>query len=64
MPVLPQSGACARPDGLCEVVVKGVRVDNWVFGVSSVSERGYESPVAAALPGGAFQPYVEPPAKP
>ncbi|MBA3577441.1 MAG: M28 family peptidase [Sphingomonas sp.] len=58
MPVLPQSGACARPDGLCEVVVKGVRVDNWVFGVSSVSEGGYESPVAAALPGGAFEPWV------
>lgn len=41
-----------------------VRVDDWVFGVSSVSKDGFESPVASAVPGGAFKPYVAPPPKP
>ena len=41
--------------------LKGIRVDDWVFGVSSVSKDGFESPVAAAVPGGAFKPYVAPP---
>ncbi len=39
-----------------------IRVDDWVFGVSSVSKDGFESPVASAVPGGAFRPYVAPPA--
>jgi hypothetical protein len=42
-------------------VIKGVRVDDFVFGVSSVSADGYESPVASAVPGGAFRPYTPPP---
>ena len=42
-------------------VLKGVRVDDWVFGVSSVSKDGFESPVASAVPGGAFRPYVSAP---
>lgn len=41
-------------------VLKGIRVDDWVFGVSSVSANGFESPVAAAVPGGAFKPYAPP----
>ena len=41
-------------------VLKGIRVDDWVFGVSSVSKDGYESPVASAVPGGAFKPWVKP----
>ena len=41
-------------------LLKGIRVDDWVFGVSSVSADGYESPVASAVPGGAFKPYVAP----
>ncbi len=44
----------------CVSVLKGIRVDDWVFGVSSVSADGYESPVASAVPGGAFKPYVAP----
>ena len=40
--------------------LKGIRVDDWVFGVSSVSEDGFESPVASAVPGGAFKPYIAP----
>ena len=43
------------------VVLKGIRVDDWVFGVSSVSKDGFESPVASAVPGGAFKPWVAPP---
>ena len=46
--------------GDCEAVLKGIRVDDWVFGVSSVSKDGFESPVASAVPGGAFKPYVKP----
>ncbi|MDB5720874.1 MAG: family metallo-hydrolase [Alphaproteobacteria bacterium] len=42
-------------------VLKGVRVDDFVFGVSSVSADGFESPVASAVPGGAFRPYAPPP---
>ena len=44
----------------CVSILKGIRVDDWVFGVSSVSADGYESPVASAVPGGAFRPYVAP----
>jgi hypothetical protein len=44
-------------------VLKGIRVDDWVFGVSAVSQDGYESPVASAVPGGAFRPYMAPPAQ-
>jgi hypothetical protein len=39
-----------------------VRVDDWVFGVSSVAADGSESPVASAVPGGGFHPYTAPPA--
>jgi Zn-dependent M28 family amino/carboxypeptidase len=45
----------------CVKVLKSVRVDDFVFGVSSVSKDGYESPVASAVPGGAFRPYAPPP---
>jgi Zn-dependent M28 family amino/carboxypeptidase len=55
---LPGS-ACAAG---CKIVLPHVRVDDWVFGVSSVSKDGFESPVASAVPGGAFKPYVAPPA--
>ncbi|BBC73118.1 peptidase M28 [Altererythrobacter sp. B11] len=36
----------------------GVRGDDWLFGVSSVSAEGAESPVASAVPGGGFSPLV------
>jgi hypothetical protein len=44
-------------------VLPHIRVDDWVFGVSSVSKDGFESPVASAVPGGAFRPYIAPPKK-
>jgi hypothetical protein len=47
--------ACSAP---IETTLAHVRVDDWVFGVSSVSKDGFESPVASAVPGGAFKPYV------
>jgi len=47
----------------CTITLSHVRVDDWVFGVSSVSKDGFESPVASAVPGGAFKPYVAPPPK-
>jgi len=48
---------------VCKIVLPHIRVDDWMFGVSSVKD-GFESPVASAVPGGAFKPYVAPPAKP
>jgi len=50
--------------GVHKTGLKGVRVDDWVFGVSSVSADGYESPVASAVPGGAFRAYTPPPPPP
>jgi hypothetical protein len=41
-------------------VIPGIRVDDYVFGVSSARTE-YESPVASAVPGGAFAPYTPPP---
>ena len=46
----------------CGYVLEHIRVDDFVFGVASVSRDGWIGPVAAALPGGAFRPYSEPPA--
>ncbi len=45
-------------------VLKGIRVDDWMFGVSAVSQDGYESPVVSAVPGGAVRPYTAPPSQP
>ena len=50
----------SRNSVTCRVVLPHIRVDDWVFGVSSVSKAGFESPVASAVPGGAFKPYVAP----
>ena len=64
-----QSTACSRSDAVqhgrddglkCNAILPHIRVDDWVFGVSSVSKDGFESPVASAVPGGAFKPYVAP----
>ena len=48
----------------CKITLPHIRVDDWVFGVSAVSKDGFESPVASAVPGGAFKPYVQPAKKP
>ena len=49
------------PGSASSHVLPHIRVDDWVFGVSSVAADGSESPVASAVPGGAFVPYVPPP---
>jgi hypothetical protein len=48
--------------GESSAVLEGVRVDDYIFGVSAVSADGHESPVASAVPGGAFRPWTPPPA--
>jgi len=59
----PPSGANAPARAAAHgVTLPGIRVDDWVFGVSSVSADGFESPVASAVPGGAFRPWMPPPA--
>jgi hypothetical protein len=60
----PQCEAAMRQVGMRKVVLPHIRVDDWVFGVSSVGANGFESAVASAVPGGAFKPYVPPPPKP
>ena len=55
----PGTGCTAR-DGLIHVRLPHIRIDDWVFGVSSVSKDGFESPVASAVPGGGFKPFVAP----
>ena len=55
--------AVSVPGNVTKHVLPHVRVDDWVFGVSSVGANGFESPVASAVPGGAFKPYVAPPEK-
>jgi hypothetical protein len=52
----------AVTEARCNHVLPAIRVDDWVFGVSSVAADGSESPVASAVPGGAFRPYTPPPA--
>jgi hypothetical protein len=54
-------GTIITPPCVDARVLPHIRVDDWVFGVSSVSKDGFESPVASAVPGGAFKPYVAPP---
>ncbi|VWX51645.1 M20/M25/M40 family metallo-hydrolase [Novosphingobium sp. 9U] len=39
-----------------KVSLTGVRGDDWLFGVSAVADGGAQSPIAAAVPGGAFVP--------
>lgn len=56
--------AASRCTAECKIVLPHIRVDDWVFGVASVSKEGFESPVASAVPGGAFHPYIAPPKKP
>ncbi|MGI8932364.1 MAG: M20/M25/M40 family metallo-hydrolase [Sphingomicrobium sp.] len=52
--------AIPLPPGPCQAVLKGIRVDDWVFGVAAIGMNGFESPVASAVPGGAFKPWVAP----
>lgn len=59
----PGSGPLSCTPELCTLVLKGVRVDDWVFGVAATDRLGWESPVVSAVPGGDFRPYVRPETK-
>jgi Zn-dependent M28 family amino/carboxypeptidase len=67
LPFIAPLHDCATADCAAErmrersTTLPHVRVDDWVFGVSSVAADGSESPVASAVPGGAFRPYTPPP---
>jgi hypothetical protein len=53
--------SCERGD--CpswSLIIPHTRVDDWIFGVAAVGDGGFESPVASAVPGGAFHPYISP----
>jgi Zn-dependent M28 family amino/carboxypeptidase len=58
------AGAMVQKNSDTQVTLGTIRVDDWVFGVSSVGANGFESPVASAVPGGAFKPYIPPPPPP
>lgn len=45
----------AETDGT-HLRLEGVRGDDWFFGVSAVAADGAESPIASAVPGGAYAP--------
>lgn len=49
-------GDAIGDNGQLSVTLQGVRVDDLVFGVSALSVDDIESPVASAVPGGAFLP--------
>ncbi len=59
-PANPATGGRSG-EALHQLVLPGIRVDDWVFGVSSLAADGSESPVASAVPGGAFRPWTPPP---
>ena len=51
------SGAVALPAGdPISIVLSPDRGDDWMFGVSAIGANGIASPVASAVPGGAFAP--------
>lgn len=41
------------------VKLDGFRGDDWILGVSAIAASGAESPIAAAVPGGAFEPLAQ-----
>jgi hypothetical protein len=47
-------------DEMIRVTMPGVRIDDWVFGISSVAADGSESAIASAVPGGAYAPLPRP----
>ncbi|MFN3423482.1 MAG: M28 family peptidase [Novosphingobium meiothermophilum] len=46
--------------GGTSVSLRGVRADDWLFGVGAIAADGSESPVASAVPGGQFGPLTRP----
>ena len=50
----PQWSNSRSANGATTLLLKDVNIDDWFFGVSSVSADGYESPVEFPGPAGAF----------
>jgi len=46
------------------ILLKNVNIDDWFFGVSSVSAEGYESPIEFPSPAGSFARPQSPESKP
>ncbi len=46
----------AVPAGETSLVLKNINIDDWFFGVSSISAEGHESPVEFPAPAGSFFP--------
>lgn len=59
----PQWTHSRSAGNVTELTLPGVVIDDFFFGVSAVSENGYESPVVFPGPAGAFVP-APPPAEP
>ena len=55
-----RSVAAASCASTCTAILPHIRADDWIFGVASVGRSGFESPVASAVPGGEFHPYIAP----
>ncbi len=49
-------GPTSAPDGVFAVNLEGIRGDDWFFGVSACSASDARSPIASAVPAGAFAP--------
>ncbi|MCJ2186352.1 M28 family peptidase [Novosphingobium beihaiensis] len=56
-----EAGPIVTGTGQTSVRLEGLRGDDWILGVSSLAADGSESPVAAAVPGGAFGPLAAQP---
>jgi len=54
--VSPGDMPAGHEGGPLDVTIYPERGDDWIIGVSSISEDGIESPIASAVPGGAFYP--------
>jgi Zn-dependent M28 family amino/carboxypeptidase len=48
------SGLAPRADEEFSRTFKGLRGDDWIFGISAMAHDGSESPISSAVPGGAF----------
>jgi hypothetical protein len=58
--LMERTPTSSASDGRISVVLRGTRIDDWVFGVSAIAADGSESPIASAVPGGAYQPLPRP----
>ena len=58
--VLRDAAGSITAEGCLRETLRSVRIDDWMFGVSSIAADGSESPIASAVPGGAYTPLPRP----